>query len=134
MINYSYQLEGKKIYFSIFRSDIPLQVLDRYAQAAFLMDNQNPMPISEQYLNIIYNCPDLEALEVVSRSLQRNERLVRKFLLMVYIGEMHPNNNILFVKNKDQFICSLGLIILAIIRFYYKLIIGFFLIWKYTDA
>lgn len=129
-----YEQEGRKIYAAIFNRKSPNEIINRYMEIALIMDAKNLHPLKAGYEGAIRNCCDLEALEVASRLFRKNEQLVRKFRLMVYLAEMHPENINLFVNESDGKLSAVAQLGLAILRYLYKVLFGSVLLWKYKDA
>ena len=94
--------EGRRIYHSLFRRDIPSILLERYLVAAERMDAE----FGAQELDATYRAveaqEDLEALEFAARLTGRLPLLRRKFQAMVYLAETLPDHQVFFVNRRSN--------------------------------
>jgi hypothetical protein len=116
--------EADKIYFAIFRENIPKIIKHRFDSISKKIDcyySENEINIYYSYLECV---DDLEALELAGRHLKKLPLLSDKFKIMIYIAETFPGNYAVFVNEHSHRI--LFFLYLALCPFYslYKFLKG----------
>jgi len=107
--------EAERIYRSIFKKKIPSIVEERFVHASRRIEESATEPELERFRKIITAVSDLAAAEYASRVRGKNPMLVKKFQVMVHLGECMPENYHIFINEKKSVIQTV--LILAILPF-----------------
>ena len=89
--------EAEKIYLSIFNSDIPESVKQRFNDISNVIDDSFPHYEVKKYYDLVRDACDLEAIELAARYLRKMPILTEKFKVMVYLAETIPHNYDVFI-------------------------------------
>lgn len=94
--------EADKIYYAIFRREIPEPLIDRFKGASAEIEARYSAHEVEKYHRIIRKVNDLEALEYAGRFRKKLPLLSDKFKAMVFLAESLPENYRLFINEEDN--------------------------------
>ena len=117
--------EAAKIYRSIFRKDIPGIVQQRFENPSVKLESTFPESDLIKYRKIINRISDLAAVEYASRITGTNQLLIKKFQVMIYLGECMPENFNIFINEKRGLIRTLFIFTTIPFNSVYKFIKGF---------
>ncbi|MCK5004134.1 MAG: hypothetical protein KAS21_03555 [Candidatus Aminicenantes bacterium] len=117
--------EAAKIYRSIFRKDIPGIVQQRFENPSVKLESAFPESDLIKYRKIIDRISDLAAVEYASRITGTNQLLIKKFQIMIYLGECMPGNFNVFINEKRGLIRTLLMFTTIPFNSVYKFIKGF---------
>jgi hypothetical protein len=129
-----YHLEAKKIFLSIFNRVPSAVVVDRFIEISSIIENDYSIDEINFYHRIVERIDDLEAAEYICRLTRKHNLIVKKMLLMVYLAETRPENQYLFINNKNKVL--IGPIALLVSGLYTiaKAVKGYWLIKRFEDA
>jgi len=116
--------EAAKIYRSIFRKDIPIIVKQRFENSSVRLESSFPESDLIKYRKIIDRISDLAAIEYVSRITGTNQLLIKKFQIMIYLGECIPDNFNIFINEKRGLIRTLFMFTTIPFNSVYKFVKG----------
>lgn len=120
--------EAEKIYKSIFKKDIPEIILERFKKISDRIEKESQPDEIKKHQKITGNISDLAAVEYVSRLLGKNTLLIKKFQIMIYLGECLPENYDLFINEKKGVIKTLLIFAAVPFNSVYKFFKGYFLL------
>ena len=116
--------EADKIYRSVFRKKIPDIVRERFNNASRNIDLNNDEQELERYRKIILSVSDLAAVEYASRIIRRNPLLIKKFQIMIFLGECLPDNYDIFINEKKSLMKTLMILATVPFNSIYKFLKG----------
>ncbi len=117
--------EAAKIYRSIFRKDIPDIVQQRFENSSPKVESAFTENDLSKYRKIIDRISDLAAAEYTSRITGTNQLLIKKFQVMIYLGECMPENYNIFINEKKGLVRTLFLFTTIPFNSVYKFTKGF---------
>ena len=120
--------EAEKIYKSIFKKDIPEIILERFKKISDRIEKESQPDEIKKHQKITGNISDLAAVEYVSRLLGKNTLLIKKFQIMIYLGECLPENYDLFINEKKGVIKTLLIFAAVPFNSVYKFFKGYLLL------
>jgi len=120
--------EAGKIYRSIFRKEIPAIVRERFDRSSLQIIKNVPEQELARYRKIIDTVSDLAAVEYASRILGKNPMLLKKFQVMIYLGECIPDNYNIFINEKRNLMKTLLIFASVPFNSVYKFFKGFLIL------
>ena len=117
--------EAAKIYRSIFGKDIPDIVQQRFENSSVKLESSFTETDLIKYKKIIYRISDLAAVEYALRITGTNQMLIKKFQVMIYLGECMPENFNIFINEKRELVRTLLMFTTIPFNSVYKFIKGF---------
>lgn len=120
--------EAQRIYYTLFRREIPPLVAERFAQASVLLEANVPPADVAAYRRAIASGADLEALELAARYTHKLPLLTRKLGLMAYLAETLPENQALFINERANFVGGLVRLGVAVLHTVWKMVKGLWLL------
>ncbi len=123
-----------RIYAAVFRQTIPEMILERFVQAATVLDRRTSDEERVLYDHALKRIGDLEALELAARYTHRVPALSDRFRLMVYIVETDPDHQHYYVGSQTGFVGGLLSMVGGGFQTTVKLIKGWFLLKRLGHA
>ena len=120
--------EAQRIYYTLFRREIPPLVAERFAQASVLLEANVPPADVAAYRRAIASGADLEALELAARYTHKLPLLTRKLGLMAYLAETRPENQALFINERASFVVGLVRLGISVLLTVWKMVKGLWLL------
>lgn len=119
--------EAEKIYYSIFRKEIPAPLQSHFENVLRRIDERYPEEEIKKYHRCIAEINDIEALELAARYFKKLRILSEKFKIMVYLAETLPENYTVFISEKNNSCGGYISIMASLSRTVYKFTKGTFL-------
>jgi len=126
--------EAQRIYYTLFRREIPPLVAERFAQASVLLEANVPPADVAAYRRAIASGADLEALELAARYTHKLPLLTRKLGLMAYLAETRPENQALFINERASFVVGLVRLGISVLLTVWKMVKGLWLLRQVRHA
>lgn len=120
--------EAAKIYKSIFGKEIPDIVQKKFEDPSAKIESSATESGLALHKKIIDRISDLAAVEYASRILGKNPTLIKKFQVMVHLGECMPDNYDLFINEKKGLLRTLLLFSAVPFNSIYKFLKGFLIL------
>ncbi len=127
-MNLMIRTEAEKIYRAIFKKEIPNVITEWFKRSSTALESTASKGEIQKYKKIIEKNLDLASVEYASRILRCNDMLIKKFRIMVYLGECMPENYDLFINEKKSLIKTLWIIITIPFNSVYKFLKGFLIL------
>jgi len=122
--------EAEKIYYALFKKEIPLKLKRHFHEAASRLFTSYSWERKEECRRALVEVTDIEALELAARIHNKLPLLVSKFRLMVYLSETLPQNINYFLNLQDKKFKGKGIVFFSGLRSLIKYIKGIFLLKK----
>jgi hypothetical protein len=126
--------EAQRIYYTLFRREIPPVVAERFAQASARLEASLPPGDVAAYHRAVASGADLEALELAARYTRKLPLLTRKLGLMAYLAETQPENQPLFINERSSYIAGFVRLGVAALHTVWKMVKGLWLLRQVRHA
>jgi hypothetical protein len=126
--------EAQRIYYTLFRREIPPVVAERFAQASARLEASLPPRDVAAYHRAVASGADLEALELAARYTRKLPLLTRKLGLMAYLAETQPENQPLFINERSSYIAGFVRLGVAALHTVWKMVKGLWLLRQVRHA
>lgn len=118
--------EAEKIYYAIFKKNIPLSTKNHFDKISEKIDARYPLNEITKYHHLLAKAVDLEAIEVAARYLRTCPILNDKFKLMIFLAETLPENYGVFINEQSRHLSAYLSLAFSVFRTVYKLSKGAF--------
>lgn len=122
--------EAERIYYALFKEEIPLKLKNRYHEAASRLFSSYSQDRKKECQKAFNEVKDIEALEMAARIQDKLPLLVSKFRLMIYLSETLPQNKNHFLNLQDKKLKGKIIIFFSGLRSVIKYIKGIFILKK----
>lgn len=127
----TWEREAEKIYYAIFKKQIPAFIKNHFENISKTIDNNYSEKDVRKYHQYLVKVYDIESLELAARYFKRLPILTEKFKVMVYLAETLPENQSIFVNEDSKRFFAHVFLISSLLRTFYKFLKGIFLFTVY---